>query len=93
MSSALRAVIAYGDALTIKHGGIKNAQDHNRLPRALKQALGQRAEKKQLHRLRRLLGQKNEIDYHHRDMDLAEAQRFLKRARRFARWAEEELLR
>lgn len=93
MSNALRAVIAYGDALTIKHGGIQNTRDHSTLPRALDQALGQRAEKKQVRRLRRLLGQKNDIDYPHRDMDLEEARRFLKRARRFARWAEEELAR
>lgn len=93
MSNALRAVIAYGDALTIKYGRIQNTQDHSTLPRAIKQALGQRAEEKQVRRLRRLLGQKNDIDYHHRDLDLDEARRFLKRARRFARWAEEELMR
>lgn len=93
MSNALRSVIAYGDALTIKYGGIKNTRDHKTLPRALRQALGRRAEKKQLRRLRRLLGRKNDIDYHHRDMDLDEARRFLKRARRLARWAEEALMR
>lgn len=93
MSNALRAVIAYADALTIKHGGIKNARDHDTLPRTLRQALGRRAEKKQLRRVRRLLGRKNDIDYHHRDIGLEEARRFLKRARRFARWAEEALMR
>lgn len=93
MSNALRAVIAYADALTIKFGGIKNTQDHKTLPRTLQQALGQRARKKQLRRLRRLLGQKNDIDYHHRDMDLEEARRFLKRAERFGKWAEQELMR
>lgn len=93
MSSALRSAIAYGDALTIKFGGIQNARVHSTLPRTLQQALGDRAEKEQLLRLRRLLGQKNDIDYDHRDMDLAEARRFLQRAQSFARWAEEELMR
>lgn len=93
MSNALRAVIAYGVALTIRFGGIKNVRDHQMLPRAIEHALGQRAKKKQIRRLHRLLGKKNEIDYDHRDLDLGEARRFLKRARRFARWAEQELAR
>lgn len=93
MSSALRSAIAYGDALTIKFGGIQNTRDHRTLPRTLQQALGERAEKEQLLRLRRLLGQKNDIDYDHRGMDLEEARRFLQRAQRFASWAEEELMR
>jgi len=93
MSSALRSAIAYGDALTIKFGGIQNTRDHSTLSRTLQQALGERAEKEQLLRLRGLLGQKNDIDYDHRDMDLEEARRFLQRAQRFARWAEEELMR
>lgn len=93
MSAAVRALIAYGDALTIKHGGIKNTTDHRMLPRAIKKALGRRAKKKQMKRLHRLLGQKNDIDYHHRDIQLGEARKFLKRTRRFARWAEKELAR
>ena len=43
--------------------------------------------------VRHLLGQKNDIDYDHREMDLEEARRFLQRAQRFAGWAEEELMR
>lgn len=93
MSAAVRALIAYGDALTIKFGGIKNTTDHSMLPRAMKQALGRRAKKQQMERLHRLLGQKNDIEYHHRDIQLAEARKFLKRTRRFARWAEKELAR
>ncbi len=91
MSNALRAVIAYGDALTIKVAGIKNTEDHGALPDTVRRALGDRAEAKQLRRLARLLSKKNDIDYHHRDMTLEEARRFVKRAERFARWAEREL--
>lgn len=91
MSNALRSVIAYGDALTIRFAGIKNTGEHSDLPRTLRRALGDRADRDQLRRLRRLLGKKNAIDYHHRDMALGEARRYLKRARRFARRAERRL--
>lgn len=86
MSNALRAVIAYGDALTIKFAGIKNTEDHAALPDTVRRALGDRAESKQLRRLARLLSKKNDIDYHHRDMTLEEARRFVKRFARLTRW-------
>jgi hypothetical protein len=93
MSNALRAVISYADALTIKVAGIQNVQDHGMLPRALKQALGERLPTVQLTRLQRLLTQKNDIDYDHRDMDLHEARAFLEQVDRFVLWVEQELRR
>lgn len=93
LSDALLAVIAYADALTIRFGGIRNAQDHSGVTRALKHALGDRADPTQLQRVERMIGLKNEIQYDHRTADVNEARRFVEQADRFALWAEEELLR
>ncbi|MBC7545380.1 MAG: hypothetical protein H7338_21855, partial [Candidatus Sericytochromatia bacterium] len=36
MSSALLAVVAFADALTIKMGGIQNSQDHREIVKTIK---------------------------------------------------------
>ena len=93
MSNALLAVIAFADALTIRFGGIRNQQDHSRLPAALRHALGNRASKEQLHRLGRLLKLKNEIQYDHTTCSMQEAREYVSQVQRFAAWAETELAR
>jgi uncharacterized protein (UPF0332 family) len=93
LSDALLSVIAYADALTIRFAGIRNSQEHTGVTRALRHALGERADAAQLQRVERMIGLKNEIQYDHRTADVKEARRFIEQAERFAQWAEQELLR
>lgn len=90
---AILAVIAFGDALTIKAAGVRNADDHQRLVEALRFALGQRIPQQELTRITRLLRLKDDSAYGHRPLPLAEAHAALERANAFAQWAEAELLR
>jgi hypothetical protein len=93
MSQVVLAVIAYGDALTIRFGGIQNEHDHRQLVRALRYTLGNAADAEQLTRLGRIIGRKDQIQYDHRTASLDEARGLLEQAERFAVWAERELLR
>jgi len=93
MQGAILCAIAYGDALTIKVAGIKNAADHKRLPAAVRHALGNRAIQTELTRLSRLLERKDDSAYGHRVIALAEAQAAVAQAEAFAVWAEAELVR
>jgi hypothetical protein len=91
MSNALLAAIAFADALTIKIGGIQNIQDHRSIVTTIKTALGARAHPAQMNRLGRLVSRKDEIQYDHRQLRLAEATEFLDQVKRFADWVVEEL--
>ncbi len=93
MSQVVLAVIAYGDALTIRFGGIQNEHDHRQLVRALRFALGDAADAEQMTRLGRIIGRKDQIQYDHRTATLDDARNLLEQAERFAAWAERELLR
>lgn len=89
ITAAIDATIAYGDAVTIRFGGIQNAIDHNNLGRTLKQAVGARFTQEQ--RLGRILGEKDEAAYGHHSATVLEAAEIVKLAERFAEWAEAEL--
>ncbi len=88
MSNAVLALIAYADALSIRLGGIQNAKDHATLPQTLIQAMGERADKGQLDRLRRLIGQKGRIHYDFRVASIEEARKYTAQVLRFLEWAE-----
>jgi hypothetical protein len=91
MSQALLAVIAYSDALTIKIAGIKNAQDHTVLPATLSKTLQGRSDPKQIERLKRMISEKNSIQYDQVTTTLHEARTYVQQAQRFAQWAEAKL--
>lgn len=93
ISAAINACIAFTDAVTIKYAGIQNTGDHGIASRALRNALGNRADKGQLTRLTRLLSRKDDSQYGHRSASYEDAASILEQARRFAEWAEAELLR
>ncbi len=93
VQGAILAVIAFGDALTIKAAGVRNADDHARLVETLRFALGQRIPQQELTRVTRLLRLKDDSAYGHRPLALTDAQAALDRADAFAEWAETELLR
>ena len=93
MQGAILAVIAFGDALTIRAAGVRNADDHARLVETLRYALGVRIPQQELTRVTRLLRLKDDSAYGHRAVSLADAQAALEKADAFAKWAETELLR
>ena len=93
VQGAVLATIAFGDALTIRVAGVRNAEDHGRLVEALRYALGQDIPQAELTRVTRLLRLKDDSAYGHRPVTRAEAEAALERAAAFARWAEAGLLR
>lgn len=93
VQGAVLAAIAYGDALTIRVAGIRNGTDHQRLPEAVRHALGNRVPQGELTRLSRLLGRKDDSAYGHRALTLGDAQSAIAQAEAFATWAEAELVR
>lgn len=93
VQGAILACIAFGDALTMKAAGVRNADDHARLVETLRYALGQRIPQPELTRVTRLLRLKDDSAYGHRAMSLADAAGALEKADAFARWAEAELVR
>ncbi|ANY79508.1 hypothetical protein BB934_15810 [Microvirga ossetica] len=93
MSQIVNAAIAFTDALTARYSGRTNQQDHAAAVKALRDALGNRFPSAQETRLRRILGEKNEVQYGARLKTKAEADHFLTQLEEFAAWAEAELQR
>jgi hypothetical protein len=93
MSQAVNAAIAFADALTAKHAGRINQKDHAAAVTALRDALGNRFPTAQETRLRRILGEKDEIQYGARLKTTLDAERMLEHLEAFATWAEAELRR
>jgi len=93
MSQIVNAAIAFTDALTAKYAGRTNQQDHSAAVKALRDALGNRLPAAQETRLRRILGEKDEVQYGTRAKTSAEAERLLAHLEEFVAWAEEELRR
>lgn len=91
IQGAILSAIAYGDAITIKVAGIKNSDDHQRLPATLRHALGDQLPQQQSARLAKLLRVKDDSAYGHRSMNLRDARNALDRAQAFTEWAEAEL--
>jgi len=91
VNAAVLAAIAYGDALTIRAAGIRNAQDHDALPATLRAALGNRLPKQQLKHLSDLLAQKDDSAYGLRSLGRDVAEGAVAKLRVFAAWAEVEL--
>lgn len=91
VNAAVLAAIAYGDALTIKAAGIRNAQDHDALPATLRAALGNRLPRQQLKHLADLLAQKDDSGYGHKTLTREAAEGAVAKLRTFAAWAETEL--
>ena len=91
MSQAINAAIAYADALTIRFAGVHNTGAHQDAPRALRQALGERADAAQLQRLVRIIARKDAAQYGHRRATMEEARQLVEQCERFAAWAEQLL--
>ncbi len=68
-----------------------NRQDHQALPRAVRDALGNRAPEAEINRLRRIVAEKDAAEYGARHGNLAPAPALLAEMQRFARWVEQVL--
>lgn len=93
ITQAIDSAIAFGDAVSIKFGGVQNSVDHKGLTRTIKAAIGARFPREQEQRLGRLLGWKDDAHYGHRAAGVDEARSVVQQAERFAEWAEAELAR
>jgi hypothetical protein len=86
---AIHSAIAYTDALTIAHHEIKSTEgDHLRAADVLVFALGARASKAQVNRLRRVLGAKSNASYGGNYFTLEEGRDILRHVEKYAVWAE-----
>lgn len=82
------AAIGYADAITAKHKGVVNKQDHQAASRLLREVLGNSLPDRQEKFFRRLLGRKDEVNYGARSTTLEEAERLMAELDEFAAWAE-----
>jgi hypothetical protein len=84
MSQIVNAAIAFTDALSAKYAARANQHDHAAAVKALRDALGNRLPAAQETRLRRILGEKDEVQYGMRARTNAEAERLLAQLKEFA---------
>lgn len=91
---AIHAVIAYTDALTIAHGGVKSGEgEHLRAVDVLKDILGTRADAGAVRVLTRVLQKKDAVSYQGEYYTVAEARTLVEQTQEYARWAEALLVR
>lgn len=79
------------NARTLRVRGVVNRKDHEALPRAVREALGNRVPEPELARLRRILAEKDAADYGARSGNLEPARALMADLQRFARWVEQVL--
>jgi hypothetical protein len=91
---AIHATIAYADALTVAHGGVKSGEgEHLRAVDVVRDTLGSRADAEALRLMTRVLQKKDAVSYQGEYYSLAEARILVERERAFAAWAEGLLVR
>jgi hypothetical protein len=86
---SIHAAIAYTDAVCIHLGGRKSTSaDHEAAARLLASLMGNRVSAQVERTLRRLLGEKDRLEYQGYVATLREADGLFARAERYATWAE-----
>jgi hypothetical protein len=93
MSQIVTAAIAFTDAPTATYAGRVNQQDHAAAVMALRDALGNRLPSAQETHLRRILGEKDEVQYGSRSRSMVDARSMLAHLEEFASWVETEMAR
>ena len=93
MSQIINAAIAFADALTATYAREVNQRDHAAAVGTLRDALGNRFPAAQETNLRRILGEKDEVQYGVRPRSKADAEALLNRLEDFASWVEVEITR
>ena len=84
--NAIRAAIAFGDAVTVNKLGVTNTRDHAALPALVATAAGKSVEASQIARLGRILSRKNQADYGASPWRRVDAERLIQDVERFAAW-------
>lgn len=91
VSQIVLSAIAYADAMTARLIGRINKKDHAALPALLREALGKRLPDAQITRLKRILAEKDTVQYGVRLKRKREAETLYADLEKFAGWAEKEL--
>ena len=91
MALIVLAAVGYGDALTARVRCVVNRTDRQALPRAVRDAPGNRIPEAELTPLRRILAEKAAAEYGARYGDLAPARALLSDLQRLAQWVEQVL--
>ena len=91
MSQIVNAAIAFADALTATYAKEVNQQDHAAAVRTLRDALGNRFLAAHETNLRRILGEKDNVQYGTSFRSKADAEALLRRLEESASWAEREI--
>ena len=92
MSQIVNAAIAFADALTASRKSEVNQQDHSGAVKSLRAAFGHALPKAQETRLRRILDQKDEVQYGATIGRMSDARSRLDDLEEFARWAELQIV-
>ena len=93
MSQVVNAAIAFSDALTATHAGKVNQKNHAAAVETLRDALGKRLPGAQETNLRRILDEKDAVQYGTIARRKSDAEALLARLEAFASWAEGEMKR
>lgn len=93
ISQIVLSAIAYADALTARLTGRINKKDHAALPALLREAAGRRLSDSQVTRLKRILAEKDTVQYGVRLKRKREAEVLCADLEKFAGWVETELSR
>lgn len=91
VSHVVSAAIGYADAVTARYGGVVNQQDHQTVAKAVRAALGNRADEGALKWLARILREKDAAQYGARAGRMEHARQLLDDLDALAAWAEREL--
>jgi hypothetical protein len=92
MSLVISAAIAYTDALTASRKSVVNQQDHSAAVKLLRDALGRDLPAAHERQLRRILADKDAVQYGASIGRYSEAEKMLADLEEFAAWAERQLL-
>lgn len=86
----VHAAIAYGDAVTIKYGGVKSkGEDHQQLVNVLENVVAHSKEKKNaLNQLRNIIAHKNSVSYSGNIYKKQDIDKLHKHIDRFKNWIE-----
>jgi hypothetical protein len=92
MSQIVNAAIAYTDALTAQRKSMVNQQDHGSAIKLLREAFGRDLPTAQERQLRRILEDKDEVQYGVSVGRYTEADKMIADIEAYAAWAEEQLI-
>ena len=92
MSQIINAAIAYTDTLTAQRKSVVNQQDHMAAIKLLRECFGRDLPSSEERRLRRILTEKDEVQYGVRFGRYSDARQMLADLEAFAAWAERQML-